>query len=641
MKLFDHKLFKKLIAISAFISILFGLAIINIYGAASGYEISIYQVYPIYLWILLIISMICGIIIMVTESFNECKSNFWFLGFLIIIFSDFIILLLPFIRGYFTFGRGDVLSHIGYAKDIILSGHFGVSGLSGENFYPIIHLLISVLTYLTGIKIETTILVLPIFFFLIYTMFIYLLSSEITHNNKQSILITSFASILLFTTENLAIAPSIEAFFLLPLLLFLFFKANSGVKGSIMFGGLFISILLLMPFLHPGEGTIFLIPLFIGIYVSILIFKRINRFKKMPENVGSLNFRSNLFTILLIVLVSWFSWFVSFSVFGYQIKGVINWLLYEIGTTNTITFFDLLGKAHLSLFQLIDLTTKIYGQQMFYIILAALISIVTLKNFFVGKTNFKQENFTISNVMSSTKWKKVFSSKHDIKLENFIFTALFLIFFVLTAISFSNFVGVEGSRSVRYIIFISTILIGISLYDYIKQNSKFNYHSLGIILIICFIGISGIFGIFNTFASPITKNANYQVTQMEIIGMNWFLANGNNNLTINSIEPQQIIRYIGAIVGEENIYAHIKSLEYSGEHFNYTINNHYGESFKNDTYFIDWKLQKILYPELFPEYENVWKFKPDDFNHLENEDPTVNSIYSNGEFWIFYISHRD
>lgn len=619
--------------------------VINYFGSAKGYEISIYEAYPVYMWIFLILSMFCGVGLMVTESFSKKRSNFWIFGFIIVAAVDFIVLLLPYIRGYFTYGRGDVLSHIGFSRDIIATGHFTPAGSSGENFYPISHILMSSVSYLTGINVEIIAEILPIFFFMAYIFFIYLLSLELTQNVKRSILITSFASILLFTNENLAFVPSMLAFFLMPLLLFLFLKANSGSvdsrKNPIIFSGLFIMILLLMPFLHSGEGTLFLIPLFVGIYISIIVYKYINKYKKMSNKLDNLNLHTNLYNILLLLFVSWFSWFVSFSIFGYQMKRIIDWLLFEIGTSDKTNFLDLLGKAHLSIFQLMDLLVKVYGQQLFYILLAIVVSVIIWKNLLIGKTPLKSEKFTRANLLSIDKWKNVLSSEHNVKLEIFIFSVLFLIFFTLLVVSFSNFIGVESSRSMRYVIFVSTILIGLGTFEFIKHLTDQNYRKIGIFLVVIFIGISGAIGIYNTFASPITKTTNYQVTHMEISGMTWFLDNGQSNLTINSIEPEQILRYSGAIVGQRNVYTHITSLEYPGEHFNYTNKSVFGESLNNSEYFMDWKLQKILYPRLFPEYENLWKFNSEDFNRFENDDPTVNNIYSNGEFWIYYISPED
>jgi hypothetical protein len=571
-------------------------------NTANGYEISIYDVYPVYFWLFLIISIFCGFILMVTESLNDYESKQWILGFLVVLFSNVIILLLPFFRGYSVLGRGDVLSHIGYSIDIINTGHFGVAGTYGENCYPIIHILIVSINQFTGLNLGVITETLPIFFIVFYMIFIYILSKEITKNNSKSILITTFASVLLFQHENLMLAPSVQSFLLLPLILFLFYKSYLQQKDPMVYGVLFIFMLLIMPFFHPGEGTLFLIPLFLGISLALIFYNKIN-----TENSEYMKLNTNLLNIMLIIFVTWATWFISFSSFGRQTKKILNWLIYESGTTNVAQYSNLLGKVNLSIDQIFILATKIYGQELIYVLLALLISLIILK--------------------------KVLRKNH-VESEKFTFSILFFIFSGVAIISFFNNVGVEGFRGMRYVIFISTILIGMCLYDFVK---KINYKKIGTILIISVLMLSSIISIFNTYPSPIIKDSNSQVTQMELTGTNWFLDNRNNSLYVDSIEPQQIIRFSVAIIGE-NGYNQEIHLKKSPDHFNYTNTSSYGNSVMHPAYFVDWKLSRIFYPKIYPEYKNLWRFTPENFDYLDNKDTSVNEIYSNGEFWVYYLN---
>jgi hypothetical protein len=63
----------------------------------------------------------------------------------------------------------------------------------------------------------------------------------------------------------------------------------------------------------------------------------------------------------------------------------------------------------------------------------------------------------------------------------------------------------------------------------------------------------------------------------------------------------------------------------------------YGQFFAQDRYFVESKLSRMLYPEIFPEFEHLWRFTPEDFHRIDNIDPTVSRIYSNGEFWVHYV----
>lgn len=601
---------KKIICLIAPIFILLSLIIIIFKNTANGYEISIYDVYPIYFWLLLLISMFCGFIIMFTDSLNDKESEWWKLGFFIIIFSNIIILLLPVFRNYLTFGRADVLSHIGYSLDIIKTGHIGPGGTIGENYYPIIHLLMSSINQLTGLKLELIAQTLPILFILFYMISIYLLSKEITKEKKKSILVTAFGSVLLFKTENLMLAPSVQSFFLLPFILLLFYKSYSNKEDSAKYSVLFVLMLILIPFLHPGEGSLYLIPLFLGIYLSFVIYNKFNL------NKDYIKLNHNLLNAIMIIFITWAMWFISFSAFGRNAGKVADWVIYQSGDTNIIQVSSLLGQANLSIFQFFNLAVNSYGQQLIYLSLGLLISIIILK--------------------------QVFYNKNSVDLEKFTFSILFLIFMGLGIFSFVGYSAVDSFRGLRYLIFISTILIGIFSYDFIK-NIKLNYKKFGTILIIFVLIISSLIGVFNIYGSPTTKTVNFQVTEMELKGNNWFLDNRNKSLYVDTITPPQIKRFSSAVLGVNGFYIpnqkiHIKQ---SPDHFNYTNTTSYGNSLVEDKYFVDWKLNRIFYPSIYPEYKNLWRFTQKDFEYLYNDDKSVDSIYSNGEFWVYYIKSNN
>ncbi len=596
---------KKITCLIAFIFILLSLIIIIFKNTASGYEVSIYDSYPFYFWLFLLISIFCGFIIMVIDSLYDVESNWWKIGFLIIIFSNLIILLLPFLQGYLTFGRGDVLSHIGYSLDIVNTGHFPAPGVNGENFYPIIHILMSSINQLTGLNLELIAETLPILFIFFYMISMYLLSREITKDNRKSILITAFASVLLFKTENLMLAPSVQAFYLLPFILFLFYKSYSKEKNSIIYSILFVLMLLLIPFFHPGEGSLYLIPLFLGIYLALIIYNRLK-----IEGTRHIKLNRNLINAVLIIFVTWATWFLSFSSFGQKATKIANWIIFQSGNTNIDTVSNLLVKANLSTMQFLNLVLDSYGQQLIYIFLGLLISLIILI--------------------------KIFYYKNSVNLEKFTFSILFLIFMGLAIFSFFSYTGVDSFRGLRYVLFVSTVLIGIFSYDFVK-NTKLNYKKFGTILIISLLVISSAISIFNVYPSPTTKSVNSQVTQMELTGSNWFLDNRNQSLAIESINYRQLTRFSAAILGQDFKNSGKFGFKNSPVHFNYTNTSSYGDSLVKDEYYVDWKVNRIFYPSVYPEYSNLWKFTPQDFDYLDSRDNSVNSIYSNGEFWVYYI----
>ena len=135
MELINNERLTKILTILAFTFIILDLVIIAIIPPASGYEISIYDAYPWYFWLFFIVVMFSSILIIIQKVLTENKSNQWFFGFSAILITNFILLIIPYFRGYCFYGGAgeDLFSHVGYLREIAQSGY-----LSEGNFYPIV-----------------------------------------------------------------------------------------------------------------------------------------------------------------------------------------------------------------------------------------------------------------------------------------------------------------------------------------------------------------------------------------------------------------------------------------------------------------------------------------------------------------------
>lgn len=595
-------------SIVSFIFINLSLAVIIDHPPASGYEASIYNVYPWYFWFFIISSIVCGIIILVYEASIE-RPAFWWLGFLPIFFVNLIVLLLPFFRGYITVGRYDALSHIGYVKDILSTGHFYVGeGIEGD-YYPAIHVLVAVLAYTTHIYPETLAEILPIFFILFYIISIYLLSRTITLNKSQTLTVTAFGSLLLFKHENLMFAPAVQCFFLLPFTLFLYFKLS--LNSSLRYYILYILILLLTPFLHPGEGTLFLLVSILCITISIKFY---NRCYKTNDIRLSLQNNTSMISLILLI-VTWFIWFANFSIFIGTIERMYRWFMYGIGKTDIEEVVGIVKSAELNINELIDLLFRQFGDIILYFVVAVVSSISVLK--------------------------KVICSKNKPSAQEFLFTSLFVTFSMLMLIAFFNyFGGITYNRVMRYTIFTATILNGIWVYNLLQAQSRKIRIIIAVVMIVL-LAISSIFAIFTVFKSPAVGKRNNQVTNMEVYEMKWFIEHRDEKLRVTGayFDP---FRFANLVVGIKETSKNIPQFIPNAlppDHFGYNnMNQNLGELYTKDIYFMDSIISRIPI-EVFPKYlqnKQLWKFLPDDFQRLE-VDITVSKIYSNKECWVYYV----
>jgi hypothetical protein len=73
-------------------------------------------------------------------------------------------------------------------------------------------------------------------------------------------------------------------------------------------------------------------------------------------------------------------------------------------------------------------------------------------------------------------------------------------------------------------------------------------------------------------------------------------------------------------------------------HFGYRENASFSDSVKQDSYFVDSIYSRVFLPSVYPEYQQLWSFTPSDFNRLDHQDPGVDTIYSDGEFWVYHVN---
>jgi len=598
----------KIVAITAFVFIILVLIIIARTPPASGYEISIYEAYPWYFWIFIIVGIACGLSILVFSAFYHegDSSGLWALGLFAIILSNVIILMLPIIfRGYTFYGRGDPLIHIGEIKDILSYGHIGE-----WNFYPVTHILATTLVYITGLNLRWIFGIGPSFFYVVYILSIYLLSRVISEDRGQSLLITAFGTLMVYGLSHSRLTPGTLAFFLLPLILFLFYWSRTPpLRPAKMV--LFILFLLMLPFLHP-IGSMFLILIFLCLNASELIYKTIKRYQAP-------SFAIRITNPSLIVFVTFLIWFSSFSAFGANVRYLTNWLYYQIGQPALARYTESLERADLSVFQFTELLLKMYGQYLLYIAVAVILCIVILWRI-------------------RTLWS-------GIELNQVTFAMIFAVFGTVALVFiFGDYPG-GWTRPFSYSIFAATVLNGLGVHRLARRGVLRDKKSLMArmlpFMVIVILVAASIFSLFNVSFSPITISANHHVTQMELDGMGWLLNYSNEQILIDDLSFEQY-RFTYALIGYDAAKG-VKNIRSWGvahhppRHFNYTQNRMLGQSYQEDRYLVTTKLSRESSHKIYPKYSDLWSFNPNDFNNLDEHDPSVSRVYANNEVDVFYV----
>lgn len=240
----DNVYIGKLLSIVTFLTLFICAMIIVVTPTAMGYEISIYDAYPIYFWGLIIFAMFMGIIILIRSYLYENERCNWKCGFLSLLIPNSILLTLALIRGYFFLGRNDVSSHMGLMRDILISGTFGT------NVYPLLHILGVESLFIPNFPLNIIILIYPAIFSLFCIFSLYLLFNRIYDNKKDVILGMVPASILLFGTYHTMFTPNQEAFLLIPFFLYCYLSSRKS-DNKLPFTILTVIMSIVLTVLHP------------------------------------------------------------------------------------------------------------------------------------------------------------------------------------------------------------------------------------------------------------------------------------------------------------------------------------------------------------------------------------------------------
>ena len=593
----------KIIAIIAFTFIISALTIIAKTPPASGYEISIYDAYPWYFWVFIIGSIFMGQIILIRSALGK-NDNFWIFGLLAILTTNTLLLFMPFIRGYYIYGRGDVLTHIGYINDI-----FRTASIGTNNFYPLDHILAASLSYVTCISVERVVNIIPPIFSLFYIISTYLLARQLFERKGEVLFVLAFTSILLFSNGNLMFAPSVQSFFLLPFVLYLYFKSRA-TRTPLEFGLLLIISLFLIVFFHPMT-TLFLIFIFLILEFYLLIYKSIDKTHCIEPPKSQ---KRGAFNVILISFVTFFTWSFSFTVITNSFTHVLHWLLYEIGRTEFMTYSDLITRTQPDFFDLIKVILNTYGQ----IIILGFLSLIF--------------SIYIYNI-----WRR-HTSEQKLNFYLIFFSIMSIIFAFLSIIFFFNDFIIGFGRVSKYSFFFSSVFVALSFYLSLTRPklsiNKRRFISLSLcavlIVLVCF-------STFNLYFSPIIKIPNHQVSEAEIDGMTWFFDHRDEEMLIQELGISQK-RFHDAKFGISIPSKKIRSglITLPVDHFEYINETSLGDYYEDQRYLLIPVLGRIYYPELHPKYEKYWRFTSEDFCMLE-QDNTVLRICDNGNINIYLV----
>ncbi len=581
----------KIVSCICFLLIVVALILIDGNSPAIGYELSVYESLPPLTWICLIAALAGGTGVIVHQAFAGRKSEYWLLGFFILMFSISIVLLLPAFKGYHLYGSADTAAHAMFADVVVSKGHF-----HRGNSYPMIHILTAELAELSSARPEAINKYIPALFTLLFILFSYLLARSVMPKKGQALLAAATTA-LFFNYYHVCVYPQTLSIMLLPMVFYLYFEGFR--TSSVSFKVVFVIVLLLFSYFHPATAAALIVS-FLAAEAAKLIWRL--RMGARPA-VASKGLDRITLEPTLISSITFLTWISSAEIFGTTIRRSLFWLRGEIDRVPHVEILEkTLEEQHLDILHQVELVLKMYGDNLIYLALSAIALLIIGWGFWRRRDELKHL-FTLSMpfLVSGPVWV--------------------LIFFATLRVTVGRLLGANT------MMWATPVFAAFALHEMFAR-----WRRAGVLVVTSILICASVVGIFAVYQSPYILQVSWQVTGQDIEGSRWFNTNAQllGKDWFASLGGPAAYRVAGRI-----------SLP---EHFGYGQRQTVGASLRWSTYlvvgrrFILGSAHPTLArattssPDLF-----TTGFSPADFERLVL-DPTVNRLYSNGELDVFWIT---
>jgi hypothetical protein len=233
------------------------------------YELDIYASTPDIFWIFVITSLFSAFLLNIQYPTNPIKIT----TLVIFIANIILIVLLPILRGYYYYGRGDPLTHLGIARDIS-SGV--VTPFDRIVLYPGIHLISAILKSITGMTIEHSILIIPAIFTICFFLSCTLLVKEIAAFSVVPIIVSGMLLPINHLGIHLKPHPASEAILFAPFIIYLSYMATKYANNN--FNIVYYISIPVIVVIHPRQALA-IIAVISGVYISHRLLDTTNSVK--------------------------------------------------------------------------------------------------------------------------------------------------------------------------------------------------------------------------------------------------------------------------------------------------------------------------------------------------------------------------
>lgn len=502
----------KIVYIVAFVSIGI-LSLLSIPLETDGYESNIFSSIGVagLALIISVIGLLFSLLIWKITS-DSGKPSHVYLVLFVITLIQLPIQLLPLLRGYFFYGRGDMARIYGEISFISQTGHIRTG-----NIYPGFQLLAKSLSSISGMPQGTILLILPSLFTGLFVLFIVILGRITLVKRKEVLWAGAGATIFLLSYRYANALFDMQALSLLiiPVMFYTFMRARK--RKSNAFGLLSVIFIIALPILHPLTTVLLVFTLLtilgIGFLGDILPTSQLI----IPSKNNNVNSTFMLLIGLIIVLVSflWFTYTNFFANITLKMIESISSLL--VGQSSV----DLQGANQLSLVNFL----RTFILRLGHVIVFLFFTLVGILFLFREYLNNQRQVWKRFNLILT--WFLIASAFQAAHLVSSVFPDLFVYRFVGPVAIFTPILAAKA--------FQTTI----------------EYRTVLAIVLVFILTASAGIGVVSSHPSPYTNQPSYQITQSEFSATEWIIESGPEGAQVKSISSRPF-RFATIIMGIED-----------------------------------------------------------------------------------------
>ncbi len=442
-----------------------------------GYTTNIYEQIPFHFYLTLLLCYLSACVLLL--AYRKISAV------LILLLVHITVLIIPYMLGYVSVGRGEEFSYIGLAGQSTFSDPSGFSSLS-----PTGPLLVSALSLISGLETWVLSYFLPVFFSIMFITGMFLFYRIFM--SREKLVSVAFLSSLIpyFGHFQASATPYYLCFCLVPLYLFVMRNALSDKNKAMAVCLIFMVVLI--PLAHP------FIFAYLVFFALLLTFSgKILKPGYLRKTLG-LNFLSDApqgKKVPIFIFLSFASGgFLLYAKYVPQFLDVFISTLVLRTETLMATAFSRVPGTENGFFEFVHLLNLYYGKYYLPLIFILINSVIVWKN------------------------RKRFCHHFVRRYPRFL--ALYIAtFFLELAFLLNPFIPypLDIYANLSFIIFAQIPLLGYSLYVIFLRKG----YTLGLgsaVLILCLLWT---LGFFTCFSSPYTGEISEVVTQNEVEGIQW------------------------------------------------------------------------------------------------------------------------